>query len=349
MLRGGIIGFGRMGATHYALLNTHPTVRLTAVCDASGFTLKNLRRFANVHTYGNANEMLDREALDFVIVCTPTASHAALVEAAIARHIHIFVEKPLALGEPVAQHLVALVSATTLVNQVGYFLRFNELVALAREYIERGYLGDLVHYKNAMYGRTVLHRTSGGWRAKKTEGGGCMLDFASHAIDLGHFLFGPTTHVAGTDLRSVYSDGVDDAVYTTLSHGGHISGTLDVNWSDESYRRPYNRVEVFGTNGRLIVDRQECRLYLRRPPRGAGLRAGWNLQYLPQVARPVRFDIRGTEFTAQLDHFITCIEDPTIAPVCPFSAAYETDRVIALIEQDAAHREVQCGSADSGR
>ncbi len=348
MLRGAIVGFGRMGATHFGILNTHPQVQVVAVCDSSSFTLKSIQRFSEARLYNNVTTMLDKEQLDFVLVCTPTASHADVVEATLAAHLHVFVEKPLALGEPAARRLVALVSETDLVNQVGYFLRFNELVEVARAYIARGYLGNLVHYKNEMYGRTVLHRTSGGWRGKKMEGGGCMLDFASHSIDLGHFLFGPTTHVGGTHLKNVYSEAVEDAVYTSLTHQGGVTGTLAVNWSDESYRRPYNRVEIFGTNGRMILDRQECRLYLRRPPGEPGLRAGWNVTCLPQVARRVRFDIRGTEFTAQLDHFIACIEDPATEQLCPFTAAYETDRVIAMIEEDAAGSEVQCGSAHSG-
>lgn len=338
MLRGAIVGFGRMGATHFALLNTHPRVKMAAVCDSSGFTLKNIQKFSDSKTYTDVHEMFDRETLDFAVICTPTASHAEILEAAIAKRIHVFVEKPLAVSEPAARRLVDMVGTTNLVNQVGYFLRFNELVGLAASYLACGYLGKLVHYKNEMYGCTVLRQTTGSWRGRKKEGGGCMLDFASHSIDLGHHLFGPTVAVNGSHCKHVFSENVEDAVYSTLHHQSGVTGTLAVNWSDESFRRPYNRVEVCGTNGRLILDRQECRVYLRQPAQDSGLTHGWNVAYLPQLARRVRFDIRGSEFTAQLDHFIACIEDATTARACPFSTAYQTDRVIAMIEEDASRK-----------
>jgi len=338
MLKGGVIGFGRMGVTHFALLNTHPEVKLTAVCDSSSFVLSNLRRFSDARIFTDAQQMLKEVDLDFVIIATPTAAHAESIEAAIARHLHVFVEKPFALTVASGQQLVEKVSATQLANQVGYFLRFNEMFELVKQHLEAHRIGTLVHYRNEMYGRSVLRASKTSWRSKKNEGGGCLLDFASHCIDLSDYFFGPPCAVRGSLLKNVFSTNVEDAAYTTLLYDSGLSGNLMVNWSDESYRRPYNRIEILGTAGKIVADRQECRLFLKEADEVGGYPKGWSITYLPERHRHVRFDIRGTEFTAQLDHFVDCIKRRQTSNVCTFADGLRTDRVIEAIEQDAQGR-----------
>jgi predicted dehydrogenase len=333
-----MIGFGRMGVTHFALLNTHPEVRLTAVCDASSFVLKNLQRFSDTRIFTDAREMLREAELDFVIIATPTAAHAEAIEAAISRGLHVFVEKPFALTVASGQRLVDQVNATHCVNQVGYFLRFNEMFELVKEHLEARRIGTPLHYRNEMYGRTVLHASKSSWRSQKSEGGGCLLDFASHCIDLSNYLFGAPCGVRGSLLKNVYSENVEDAAYATLLYDNGLSGHLMVNWSDETFRRPYNRIEIVGTKGKIVADRQECRLFLREADESKKYPKGWSVTYLPERQRHVRFDIRGTEFTAQLDHFIDCIQHRCGACVCTFADGLRADRVIEAIQEDARGR-----------
>lgn len=335
MLRGGIIGFGRMGVTHFALLNTHRDVKLTAVCDSSSFVLHNLSRFSDARVFSDADQMLKEAELDFVIVATPTASHADLIEAAVARGLHVFVEKPLAVTTASGQHLVERAAAAGIVNQVGYFLRFNEMFDLLKQHVDTGRIGIPIHYRSEMYGRAVLKASKSSWRSKKKEGGGCLLDFASHCIDLSDWLFGPPHAVRGSLLRTVYSTSVEDAAYATLVYDNGLTGQILVNWSDATFRRPYNRIEILGTGGKIVADRQECRLFLNRAHEEAGLPKGWSVKYLPEVHRRVRFDIRGTEFTAQLDHFIECIQRGDPRNACSFADALRTDCVMHAIEEDA--------------
>ena len=161
-----------------------------------------------------------------------------------------------------------------------------------------------------------------------------MLDFASHCVDLADYLFGPAEKVAGSILKSIYSPDVEDAVYTTLEYQKGPSGSIMVNWSDESYRRPFNRIEVFGTKGKIIADRQEYRLYLREANNNSRFEKGWNIYYLPELEKGVRFSVRGSEFTNQLDHFIKCIKEKKTETACTFVDALRTDFVIEKIKRD---------------
>jgi len=338
MLKGSVIGFGRMGVTHYSILNTHPDVQFVAVCDPSRFILKNLKRYTSMKLFTDYRKMLDEMEMDFVIVATPTVSHTDIVRAAIQRGLHIFVEKPFSLTVVEGEKMVTMLEGKGLVNQVGYFLRFNEVFRIVKKIITDGMIGEVVHYKNEMYGRTVLKASKSSWRSKKAMGGGCMLDFASHCIDLADYLFGPTEEVSGSILKNVYSTNIEDAVYTMLKHHNvTTSGNIMVNWSDESYRRPFNRIEVFGTKGKIIADRQEYWLYLREVDNDSHFEKGWNIHYLPELEKGVRFSVRGSDYTNQLDHFIDCIENNR-ATLCTFADALRTDFVIEKIKKDFATR-----------
>lgn len=255
MLTGCLIGLGRMGITHYSILNTHPDVQIAAVCDPQKALLNGLRKFKEVETYTDYRELFKAVKPDFAIVCTPTASHVEIGSVASELGTHMFMEKPFSLSFPDGDALVKKSKDKGLVSQVGYFLRFHCVFNEVKKILDEGTIGAVSHYKNEMYGRTVLKPSKVSWRAKKQMGGGCMMDFGSHCLDLSDYFFGPVKGVRGSVLKSIYSAEVEDAFFTQLVHHGGIIGTVSVNWSDESYRRPYNRIEVLGEKGKIIADR----------------------------------------------------------------------------------------------
>jgi predicted dehydrogenase len=341
MLRGALIGFGRMGITHYSILNTHPNVQFVAVCDSLKPLLNGLKRYKNIEVFTDYREMFDQARPDFAIVCTPTASHMEIGMAAMERGIHLFMEKPLTLDAKSGIDLVHHMSSKKLVNQVGYFLRFHCVFRAVKEFLQKGIIGKISHYKNEMYGRTVLHASKSSWRAEKKMGGGCMLDFGSHCIDLSDYLFGPVNKVSGSILKSIYSSEVEDIVLTNLWHDSGVVGSISVNWSDESYRRPYNRIEIYGDKGKIIADRQEWRLFLSEQDPEKRYCKGWNVGYLPEIEKGERFIVRGPEFTHQLDHFVACIQKKLLQSTCSFADAIRTDKVMDMIREDFLYNKAE--------
>ena len=200
MLKGGIIGFGRMGLTHFSILNTHPNVDLVAVCDSSSFVLKNAARHMRIETFTNFERMLETMDLDFVVVATPTAMHADVAECAITHNAHVFVEKPLTLNPTQGRRLIELVRDKQLVHQVGYAMRFHDIFMKAKSLIDLGAIGRIMTFVVEMNGPVVLHDARKSWRSNKTHGGGCLYDFASHSVDLVNYLVGPPDEV---DRKSV--------------------------------------------------------------------------------------------------------------------------------------------------
>ena len=334
MLRAGFIGFGRMGITHLSILNTHPNVRVAAICDQSKTMLKILKKYITVEIYTDYRKMIESEALDFVVISTPSASHSEIIDYAILNDLHVFTEKPFAMTSHDGKKTINLLDGKPLVNQVGYVNRFNEVFMEIKKILANRVIGETKNFSSEMFGPTVLKDSKGTWRGKKQMGGGCMYEFGSHCIDLAIFLFGKPEKVAGSALLSVYSSNVDDLVISNFVYKNGTIGNIMVNWSDETYRKPTNIIKVFGTKGKIIADKHMYKLFLKEEKEDLGFHKGWNTRYITDFAKSVRVYVRGNEFTRQLDYFVECIEKGNLSNVSSFTEAHKTDVIMEQIRMD---------------
>src|SRR5579862_2861018 len=124
MIRVAVVGLGKMGASHLGIINPHPDVKVAAVCDPAGYVLDVLHKYTGVPVYPDFNKMLNEVELDAAIIATPSRFHAAMVEQALDKGLHVFCEKPFCLDMADAHRLAELARRKGLVNQVGYHNRF---------------------------------------------------------------------------------------------------------------------------------------------------------------------------------------------------------------------------------
>jgi predicted dehydrogenase len=334
MIRAAVVGLGKMGLSHHAIVNAHPDVTLVAVCDTSRYLLDVVGKYCGVRCYDDHRRMLQECALDAVVIATPSRSHGAAIRDALDHGVHVFVEKPFSLDPAEGRALTARLAEVGRVGQVGYHYRFVASFGEAKRLIDRGAIGAVHAFRIEAYGPVVLRPRGSSWRSRRSEGGGCLYDYASHAVDLANHLFGPATAVSGTVLRSVFSRGVEDEVYATLHHRDGIAGQLAANWSDESHRKMTMRVTAWGTAGKVVADRQECQLY--RSHASDEWAAGWTVRYTTDLTPPVWFYLRGEEYSREIDHFVRAIQDPQIPRINTFGDALQADEVIAMLLADAA-------------
>ena len=333
-LRLGIIGSGRMGLTHHCIVNTHPGVQVVATADPSLVINKLLSKYAGVRTYKSYSDLLAREQLDAILLCTPPASNFDILSSVSDRALHAFVEKPFVLSAAQGRELAAMFDARGLVHQVGYVNRFNDVFMKVRAMLAEDVIGRVHQFRSEMYSPTIIREQKGeGWRASHAAGGGAMYEMASHAIDLINFLFGKADLVKGTSLTRVFSQGVEDVITSTLFYRSGLSGTLYVNWSDASYRKPANRLELYGEHGKIIADQHGMKVYLARPRADLDLAAGWNQLNITDVFTPVPFYLRGNEFSRQLYDFVDAVgqKRPTL---CSFSDASDTLEIVEAMFAD---------------
>lgn len=337
----GIIGAGRMGVTHHCIINSRPDVRVIATADPSLVMNKMLSKYAGVTTHRNYRALLDGPKVDAVLVCTPPAANEEILRAVHARGIHAFVEKPFMLSSTKGAEIAALFDGSGLTNQVGYVNRFNDVFARAKLLLADDVLGRVHRFRSEMFSRTIVgEQGDEGWRATHASGGGAIYEMASHAIDLIAYLFGKPDVVTGTSLNRVYSKSVEDIVSSTFSYRGGVSGTIYVNWSDESFRKPTNKLEVFGDGGKLQADQHGMKIFLSEANAKHGLNAGWNQLYITDMFSNVPFYLRGIEFTAQLYDFVDAIREQR-ATRCNFADATQTLAIIDAMFADWASTEAE--------
>lgn len=334
-MRAGIIGLGKMGLSHHSIVNAHPEIELRAVCDASGYVLDILSKYTGVKTYTDYRKLLSDEELDCVFIATPSKYHTEIVAAALERGLHVFCEKPFGLDPQEGYRLADLAERKGLVNQIGYHYRFVAAFNEAKRLLDRKLIGELHHIRAEAYGPVVLRPKGSTWRSQKSEGGGCLFDYACHAIDLVNYLVGRPQAVSGTVLNSVFSNDVDDEIYSTFHFSRGLKGQLATNWSDETFRKMSVKLSIWGTGGRINVDRQEIQVYLRTLAEPfEDFKQGWNVRYTTALTKPVWFYLRGEEYSAQVDHFVRCIKEGT-APLTTFRTASDTILVAAMMRADA--------------
>lgn len=329
-LKLGVVGFGRMGITHYSILNSFPNVKLNAVADTNSIVLSMLKKYIEgIQTFKDYTQLIDKAEPDALIVSTPPNLHYDILKLALVKGIHVFVEKPYTVSFGEANELASRFRDNKLVNQVGYVNRFNDVFLTVKEHLLSGIIGEPITFKSEMYSGTITRPDKGdGWRGERTTGGGVVYEMAAHAIDLVVYLFGKPKEVKGTKMTKVYSQKANDIVSSTLVYQGGMYGTLNVNWSDESYRKPTNKIEIFGSKGKILADQHSLKVYLKEENSEKGYRKGWNTVYITDIFRQVPFYVRGNEFTRQLRHFVSCIENNNFNTLSSFSDAAITQWVI---------------------
>lgn len=335
MIKGAIVGLGKMGLSHASIVGAHRDVIMTAVCDTSTLVLDAFKKFSTVKTYSDYEKMIDSESLDFVVIATPTKYHYQMVKYALEKGLNVFCEKPFSLSVSEGRQLVDMANEKKLVNQVGFHNHFLGTFRELKRLLDSNVIGDLVHFTGEAYGPVVTKEKGGTWRSDPGEGGGCLYDYASHVINLIQEIIGRPEEILGSVLKKIYSRNVEDAVYSLLKLKNGLTGTLLVNWSDETYRKMSTSLTVYGKKGKIICDATELKLYLKEPDKRENFDSGWTIKYITDLATPVSFYLRGEEYSAQIDHFIDSVKHNTGVRYNSFEQALYTDMVIDMIVQNA--------------
>jgi myo-inositol 2-dehydrogenase/D-chiro-inositol 1-dehydrogenase len=245
-----LLGAGRIGQEHARNLAALPQVEVVVVCDPrieSAVAVRPLVRAKEVTP--SPEEAVNRKDIDAVIICTPTDTHAALIEAAAETGKAVFCEKPVALDLSRTQQALATVAEKGVAFQIGFQRRFDLGYAEAKRRIEAGVLGRLDQF------RTVGRDPAPPPKEYLAKSGGLFLDQAIHEFDIARFLMGDVTEVSAWGTVRFHPDAEEfDDVDTATTLLRFASGALGV--VENSRRAVYGYdivTEVFGENGKILV------------------------------------------------------------------------------------------------
>lgn len=202
----------------------------------------------------SVTEVLD--GCDAVYVCTWTSTHLELVEAAAARGVAVFCEKPLGPDLPTARRLAACLDAAGVVNQVGLVLRRSPAMNLARSLVADEAAGRLVSFVfrddqfipiRGSYGST--------WRADRDlAGAGTLLEHSIHDVDVIETVLDRVDRVTADQAHVHGLDGIEDVVSAVLTLDGGAIGTLTSIWHDIDARPSLRRLEIFCERRHIVVE-----------------------------------------------------------------------------------------------
>jgi len=335
MIKVALIGAGKMGLSHLSILGAHPDVQIVGVCDTSKMVIDVIDKYTSFPTFSDFERMLDKINADAVFISVPTKFHFEMIKNLLSRNINVFAEKPLCLTPDESLELVKLAASNKLVNQVGYHNKFVGTFKEVKRIVKDGFIGDVYHFTGEAYGPVVVKKKQDTWRSDPSEGGGCLMDYASHVIDLINDILDPIESSKGSFLKSIYSNNVEDSVYSLLELSSKVSGVLSVNWSDDTYRKMSTSITVIGSQGKVVSDANELKVFFKGQRFPDGYSNGWNVKYITDLTEEVDFFLRGEEYSAQIDYFIKTCLGKVPNTINTFQSAWQTDNAISIIKNSS--------------
>jgi len=248
ILQIGMIGAGRIARVHARTIAYRvASAELAAVADpvpAAAQALAETYRIRRIAP--DYQSILADPAIDAVLICTPTDTHAGLIVAAAAAGKHIFCEKPVALSLAQTDAAVSAAERAGVTLQIGFNRRFDANFARVRQAVADGEIGtvEIVHIISRDPAPPPI--------AYVGPSGGIFLDMTIHDWDMARFL-------TGSEITEVYVQGgvmVDPAIGAAGDIDTHVTllrfASGAIGSIDNSRRAVYGydqRAEVFGSKG----------------------------------------------------------------------------------------------------
>ncbi|MBQ6262655.1 MAG: Gfo/Idh/MocA family oxidoreductase [Clostridia bacterium] len=186
-IRIGIVGCGFIAnQKHLPSLRLLKNVSLVAFCDIIVERAEEARTkygAPGANVYKDYKEMLDKEQLDVVHVCTPNRSHSFITVDALEAGCHVMCEKPMAINSAEAKKMIDAANRTGKTLSIGYQNRMRPEVQLLKQKVDEGVFGD-IYYARALAIRRRGVPNWGVFLNEYEQGGGPLIDIGTHSLDL---------------------------------------------------------------------------------------------------------------------------------------------------------------------
>jgi predicted dehydrogenase len=379
-VRFGVVGCGVaawMG--HLPWIWAHPEAELVAVCDTDAARAQQAQeRYGALAALTDYRDMLVRNDIDAVCICTPPGVHAEMAILAAEHKKHILLEKPMGRTVDECQAMMEATRRNGVYLMMGHEKRFNPALERVRQIIERGTIGE-VFYLVVHWGASVKlapeqmipagYRENYEWRWKDpTVGGGILQDHLPHYVDLWRWWTGLEVESVTAEIQNITRDYLDRpdigvwedfgtvlmrfqsgavGVFNTGTVGRGLSPILHIGsqvgeWSEFGY--------VFGTRGQITFDMPPW----DSPENGRIMvwsledkgDRGWYQVEMPDPRRSPGGPLSPATnesymFYRQIDHFILSIQSGSQPQVSGIDGAATLAVVDAVYESQRSGQKIQ--------
>jgi predicted dehydrogenase len=257
----GMLGYGFMGRAHSRALQELRRLDVPLrpeLVSVAGRDREALERFGERWGWREAvtdwREQVADERVQLFVNGGPNALHAEPCIAAVRNGKHVLCEKPLGLGAEESHRMWQEAERGRVRHLAGFNYRFVPAVRLARELVEGGELGDVVHFRACYLQSWGWEADESAWRFDRAQAGtGALGDLGTHVIDLARYLVGEITSVSALVRTFVAGREVDDHVVVAVEFESGVAGTLEASRLARG-RLNSNAFELNGSQGSLAFD-----------------------------------------------------------------------------------------------
>jgi predicted dehydrogenase len=245
MINIAVIGSGDWGKNLVRNFSQLENVRLKTVCDTDEKRLQHVRSaYPGVSTTAKLAEVLDDKDINAVVIASPAVLHYQMVEAALRKGKHTYVEKPFTLKSGEAQKLVDLAREKKLILMVGHLLKYHPAVTYLKNLIDSGGIGE-VYY---LYSQRLN-------LGKVRSDENAMWSFAPHDLAVINYLLGETPVSVSAWGEAYLQKDIDDVVFMTLGFKSKKIAHVHLSWLDPHKVR---RLTIVGSKKMVVFDDTEA-------------------------------------------------------------------------------------------
>jgi UDP-N-acetylglucosamine 3-dehydrogenase len=326
-----IIGCGGIAQAHLGAIAAEPRVRLLAAVDAD---LQRAQAVKEKHHAERAcaswDGIWDDPRIEAVDLCLPHYLHAPAAVAALEHGRHVLVEKPIANTAVEADRMVAAAATAARVLMVGHMKRYSRAFGLMKRVVDSGQIGRPYACEALWHGPREIMPGIPWVMAKAKGGGGPLMGFGTHHLDVLRWVLGEVQEVACFANRQVVTGAeVEDTAALTLRFCSGAVGAALLSWA-RSVPAFEESIRILGHAGEITA-RGSNELWLASEPRFGNR----DLHRLDVAAEAP--DLAADPFAGQLAHFIHCVtaHEPSL------TGGADARRTLAVIE--AAYRSAETG------
>ena len=217
MVRLLVMGAGLIGSRHVSAIQAHPQCQLVGVIEPD-----KTRHTDDKVTYFTSLDAVD-EAVEGVVIATPTGLHLDNAKKVIERGWHMLIEKPVTATPEEADELAALLAPTNLHCLVGHHRRYHPSIRLLKQWIAEGAIGTPIGSSLIWAMRKPDSYFQGNWRAN--DGSPVMINLI-HDIDLMRFILGDIIEVTGFGSAHCRQEGRLESGAVALRFASGLCATI---------------------------------------------------------------------------------------------------------------------------
>ncbi|MBI2855199.1 MAG: Gfo/Idh/MocA family oxidoreductase [Chloroflexi bacterium] len=247
----GVIGAGLQGARRATAIKQSGAASLVMIADMNLKAAGTIAEQLDCQPANDWREVIARQDIDSVVICTPTHLHAEMSIAAMEAGKHVLCEKPLARTIAEAAEMLKTSASRGVTLKCGFNYRYHPGIRQAKKWLDEGEIGELMllRCRHGICGRPGYEKE---WKTKpQLSGGGHMMEQGIHIVDLFRWFAGDFSQVTGHTATYFWNTPSEDNTFALLVTPKRQTAVLHSSLTE--WRNLFS-FEVFGKEGYVKVE-----------------------------------------------------------------------------------------------